>query len=213
MSLNFKVEDFVRSCDEDFLPRNWFNENITPSAFLVRHSYALEANLNDPSQHSSKRIKSPYQMLRRFSACADPNEGLLNFHIDDVNEAYDQIDKFTDINKQQPLSSTSIIRSKSAPSIGNFFSAVQGSSQTNLIGSLHMENITEVKTCPKMKISCSNCNTTTTSQWRSSELDRSIVLCNACGLYEKTYKVTRPESLRSNTIKRRSRVRRKIAAK
>lgn len=38
---------------------------------------------------------------------------------------------------------------------------------------------------------CSNCRTRETSIWRWSE-DKNNLLCNACGLYEKTHKKNRP---------------------
>ncbi|OZJ06473.1 hypothetical protein BZG36_00535 [Bifiguratus adelaidae] len=50
---------------------------------------------------------------------------------------------------------------------------------------------------------CSNCHTTTTPLWRRDPEGRP--LCNACGLFYKLHGVTRPASLKSDTIKKRNR--------
>ncbi|KAJ1986273.1 Sodium- and chloride-dependent GABA transporter 1 [Coemansia umbellata] len=50
---------------------------------------------------------------------------------------------------------------------------------------------------------CSNCSTTTTPLWRRDPEGKP--LCNACGLFYKLHGVTRPLSLKTNTIKKRNR--------
>ncbi|KAJ6486515.1 hypothetical protein C8R47DRAFT_979489 [Mycena vitilis] len=40
---------------------------------------------------------------------------------------------------------------------------------------------------------CFNCSTTDTSTWRRSNLSPGKVLCNTCGLFERTHSRPRPE--------------------
>ncbi|RVD91292.1 GATA Zn-finger-containing transcription factor [Tubulinosema ratisbonensis] len=48
---------------------------------------------------------------------------------------------------------------------------------------------------------CSNCRTRDTSIWRWSE-DKNFLLCNACGLYEKSHKKNRPVVLTEEGVSR-----------
>ncbi|PWA00057.1 hypothetical protein BB558_003954 [Smittium angustum] len=50
---------------------------------------------------------------------------------------------------------------------------------------------------------CYNCHTTTTPLWRRDENGNTI--CNACGLYYKLHKLSRPVSMKRKVIRRRSR--------
>ncbi|KAG9118544.1 hypothetical protein FRC07_006893 [Ceratobasidium sp. 392] len=50
---------------------------------------------------------------------------------------------------------------------------------------------------------CTNCKTTTTPLWRRDP--EGNPLCNACGLFYKLHGVTRPMSLKTDTIKKRNR--------
>ncbi|TIB39052.1 hypothetical protein E3P86_01310 [Wallemia ichthyophaga] len=52
-------------------------------------------------------------------------------------------------------------------------------------------------------ISCANCDTTRTPLWRKAENGQT--LCNACGLYLKLHKSQRPLSMKTDTIKKRTR--------
>ncbi|KAI8820702.1 uncharacterized protein EV422DRAFT_496566 [Fimicolochytrium jonesii] len=51
---------------------------------------------------------------------------------------------------------------------------------------------------------CANCDTTSTPLWRRDAEGRPI--CNACGLYEKLHGGQRPASMRTDVVKKRSRV-------
>lgn len=52
-------------------------------------------------------------------------------------------------------------------------------------------------------IACANCDTTRTPLWRKAENGQT--LCNACGLYLKLHKSQRPLSMKTDTIKKRTR--------
>eukprot|EP01134_Creolimax_fragrantissima_P004656 CFRG4656T1 len=57
---------------------------------------------------------------------------------------------------------------------------------------------------PMGPMSCSNCGTENTTLWRRN--DQNMVVCNACGLYEKLHKRSRPIGLtKTNVIKKRKR--------
>ncbi|KNC81351.1 hypothetical protein SARC_06325 [Sphaeroforma arctica JP610] len=59
-------------------------------------------------------------------------------------------------------------------------------------------------THPMGPMSCSNCGTENTTLWRRN--DQNMVVCNACGLYEKLHKRSRPIGLtKTNVIKKRKR--------
>ncbi|KAJ7618078.1 hypothetical protein FB45DRAFT_688270, partial [Roridomyces roridus] len=44
---------------------------------------------------------------------------------------------------------------------------------------------------------CFNCRTIETSTWRRSNISPGKVLCNKCGLYERTHQRSRPDQLPS----------------
>ena len=52
-------------------------------------------------------------------------------------------------------------------------------------------------------LSCSNCQTSTTSLWRRNSLGESV--CNACGLYYKLHGVNRPLAMKKDNIQTRKR--------
>ncbi|KAH9967574.1 hypothetical protein BC827DRAFT_1088099, partial [Russula dissimulans] len=41
---------------------------------------------------------------------------------------------------------------------------------------------------------CSNCEATETTTWRRSTIRHGKLLCNKCGLYERTHSVSRPKT-------------------
>ncbi|KAJ7058915.1 hypothetical protein C8F01DRAFT_1026883, partial [Mycena amicta] len=45
----------------------------------------------------------------------------------------------------------------------------------------------------RVKRRCFNCSTTDTSTWRRSQINAGKVLCNKCGLFERTHSRSRPE--------------------
>ncbi|KAI0825419.1 hypothetical protein BC629DRAFT_1254412, partial [Irpex lacteus] len=45
----------------------------------------------------------------------------------------------------------------------------------------------------RVRRKCYNCRTTDTSTWRRSSLTPGKVLCNKCGLFERTHSRPRPE--------------------
>ncbi|KAJ7636351.1 hypothetical protein FB45DRAFT_742386 [Roridomyces roridus] len=48
---------------------------------------------------------------------------------------------------------------------------------------------------PGVRRQCFNCRTTETSTWRRSNLSQGKMLCNKCGLYERTHSRSRPDQL------------------
>lgn len=47
-------------------------------------------------------------------------------------------------------------------------------------------------------MSCTNCQTTTTSLWRRNSLGETV--CNACGLYYKLHNINRPLAMKKDSI-------------
>ncbi|CAK5266332.1 unnamed protein product [Mycena citricolor] len=56
---------------------------------------------------------------------------------------------------------------------------------------------------PDVMAQCFNCHTTTTPLWRKDDEGRTV--CNACGLYYKLHGTSRPISMKSDIIRKRSR--------
>ncbi|XP_047029123.1 transcription factor BCFI-like isoform X6 [Helicoverpa zea] len=52
-------------------------------------------------------------------------------------------------------------------------------------------------------MSCTNCQTTTTSLWRRNSLGETV--CNACGLYYKLHNINRPLAMKKDSIQTRKR--------
>ncbi|KAH9926290.1 uncharacterized protein BXZ73DRAFT_90960 [Epithele typhae] len=63
--------------------------------------------------------------------------------------------------------------------------------QTNYI--IHTDDAT-TKLSDRVRRKCFNCRTTDTSTWRRSSLTPGKVLCNKCGLFERTHSRPRPEA-------------------
>ncbi|KAF8998051.1 hypothetical protein BDZ89DRAFT_892951, partial [Hymenopellis radicata] len=51
------------------------------------------------------------------------------------------------------------------------------------------------KLTDRVRRRCFNCYTTDTSTWRRSTLTPGKVLCNKCGLFERTHRRQRPEQI------------------
>jgi len=58
-------------------------------------------------------------------------------------------------------------------------------------------------TVKKTGINCSNCNTSNTTLWRRNR--DGLPVCNACGLYFKLHKITRPITMKKENIQTRNR--------
>ncbi|EIM79957.1 glucocorticoid receptor-like protein, partial [Stereum hirsutum FP-91666 SS1] len=56
---------------------------------------------------------------------------------------------------------------------------------------------------PAVESKCYNCNTTATPLWRKDDEGKTV--CNACGLYFKLHGSSRPISMKSDVIRKRSR--------
>lgn len=55
----------------------------------------------------------------------------------------------------------------------------------------------------RVGLSCSNCETMTTSLWRRNSQGEPV--CNACGLYYKLHGVNRPSTMKKDSIQTRKR--------
>ncbi|KAJ7644935.1 hypothetical protein FB45DRAFT_736929, partial [Roridomyces roridus] len=60
-------------------------------------------------------------------------------------------------------------------------------------GSISYTDDAATKLTDTVRRRCFNCRTTEASTWRRSNLSAGKVLCNKCGLYERTHSCARPE--------------------
>ncbi|KAJ7182180.1 hypothetical protein C8R43DRAFT_822187, partial [Mycena crocata] len=52
-----------------------------------------------------------------------------------------------------------------------------------------------IKPSDVLRRRCFNCCTTETSTWRSSKISAGKLLCNKCGIFERTHSRSRPDQL------------------
>ncbi|KAF8473679.1 hypothetical protein DFH94DRAFT_620391, partial [Russula ochroleuca] len=51
-----------------------------------------------------------------------------------------------------------------------------------------------LKLCDRIRRQCFNCRATATTTWRRSILNPGKLVCNKCGLFERTHAVPRPKT-------------------
>jgi len=72
----------------------------------------------------------------------------------------------------------------------------------------------DVKVTRRVRRQCFNCKATETSTWRRSQLSVGKMLCNKCGLFERTHFIPRPEKFpRRKTLESRSQRRLAVGSK